>query len=301
MSMSTTSRLQPFAQRARRPRQWPPRRPAPGREPHRRNAASPLRTISWSSTISTRMRLATPALPCSRFGVLRRGQCTSIAVPAPGLARELQPRADRRARSRMMLDPQMPRRNRRGRSPARRRRGAGYPALGSYQEIDARLARLGMLDHVVERLLGNPIERHLRRRAGGPLPLDASASRGGRACPLVASTSWRSRSPSGARSARRPQLLEQRAHLGQRPAGQLAQLGQAPLPSAGSRSHSRGITSAISCVENRVWVTASCSSRASRWRSSSVAACWACSYSGRSGWPGRPLRQRLQQARLPRA
>jgi len=69
----------------------------------------------------------------------------------------------------------------------------------------------------------------------------------------------------------RPELEQQRAHFGQRPARELAQLFGGLACFGSSIAHISGSTSAIRLAEKSVWVTASCRSRARRVRSAVMA------------------------------
>jgi hypothetical protein len=77
----------------------------------------------------------------------------------------------------------------------------------------------------------------------------------------------------------RPQLEDQRPHLGQRTPGQLGQVGNGTPSGADSSKPAFASDSwaarACMVIENRAWLTESCKSRASRDRSSTAAACLA--------------------------
>ena len=157
-----------------------------------------------------------------------------------------------------------------GRSPCRRPRPAGgrRPAC---RDLDPDLLAAGVLDDVVERLLGDPVQRLLDRRS--------AAARSGRSRPRPAARSDPAARRVGLEGADQAVLLEvagaqledQRAHLGQGLALEVAELRQLLARAVRVRSRSISMERDTSVIENSAWVTESCSSRA-RWARSSPAA-----------------------------
>ena len=144
-------------------------------------------------------------------------------------------------------------------------------ARGAAREDDADRARLRVLDDVRQRLLHDPVERCLDVARQ---PVADAAPRARRACPVCSANVSRRRSSAGDEAEvverLRPQLDRQPAHVVQRLDDLLAhggeRLGRAPRPSSPPRrAFSPSSTEVSSCP---VW---SCSSRASRRRSSSCA------------------------------
>ena len=140
-------------------------------------------------------------------------------------------------------------------------------------DVDADLPGGGVLDDVVERLLGDPVEHLLdgqRQALRRGRSRRRSAGRSGPGARRVWVLSARTR-PSCSRLPG-PQLEDQRPHLGQGLALEVAQLdraARAPRPGRGPSSIS--IERVTRVMENSAWVTESCSSRA-RWARSSPAA-----------------------------
>ena len=162
------------------------------------------------------------------------------------------------------------------------------PPIGRQAQVHAHLCGTRVLGHVVERLLGNAVQRHLH--LGGKAQSPSTLSwMGRRARPMIASLSWRSRSAGPCRSRRTGAA---------RAAGCASRPGRRALARAARSTacgplrddlHNCGSTSAIRLAENSVWVTASCRSRARRVRSAitaSLAAFWARAPrpSGAAGW-----------------
>ena len=216
--------------------------------------ASPWRTTAWSSAIRTR---------------IIAGTSTHVVVPAPGAERSSASRPARRARSSIDVSPSRRERTRprRGRSRRRRRRprSAGRPRARERR-------RCG-----------------LRRRGAGRSPAPPARSGRPRAAPGAAAArhSARTRSPRvhppqhldvlahalpapRDSSDRRAQLEDHRAQLLHRLARQLAHALELARRRPGSRSSSVAADSAASATPNSFCVTESCSSRASRLRSSTI-------------------------------
>ena len=161
---------------------------------------------------------------------------TSIVVPSPGRLSQANRAPIRSARARMPARPRWPSGTVAGSNPLPSSSTRSRTPPSTAADLDADLAGAGVLDDVVERLLGDPVE-HLLDRQRQPV-LEVALDDDRQAEPAL------QRRGVGLERTHQAVLLEvagaqledQRAHLGQRLALQLAELGR-----AGSRAASGSV------------------------------------------------------------
>ena len=154
------------------------------------------------------------------------GTTTSMVVPLPGTLRQVNDAPMRGGRACIPASPRWPAGTRADRSPCRRPRSEADAVAGA-SDLEADLPRGGVLDDVVQRLLGDPVEGLLDRQRQS-LVAERALDHDRQADPAL------ERRGVGLERAGQPvlfevartQLEDQRAHLGERLALEVAELAQ---------------------------------------------------------------------------
>ena len=231
-------------------RRWRLRHPS-------RIGAGPAETGALS-----RPRESPRAEPGPRSSCPRRGRSSQVKS-APILS----------ARARIPASPRWPSGTRAGSKPLPSSWTRSRTPLATRPTLEADLPRPGVLDDVVEGLLRDPVEGLLDRRAAAARRASHSTTIGSPIRPWSAAAVGPQRAdrPSCSRLPG-PELEDQRPHLGQRLALEVAQLAELRRGAAsGSRSSRSSTERDTRVIEKSAWVTESWSSRA-RWARSSPAA-----------------------------
>ena len=197
---------------------------------------------------------------------------TSIVVPAPGWLSHENVAPTRSARARMPASPRWPSGTVAGSKPlpSSSTRSRTPPSTG--RDLDPDLPGGRVLDDVVERLLGDPVEHLLGRQRQPILEVALDDDRQPEPALQRRRVGLERADEAVLLEVARPKLEDQRAHLGEGLAlelAQLAELARAPPPGRVSSSISTERDTRV--IENSAWVTESCSSRARCARSSPAA------------------------------